>query len=69
MTTNPATVLGISDRVGAIKTGLDADLVIWSGDPLESDSRVLRVLIDGKTVYEWDGEFGRPIIAERFARR
>ena len=47
----PAAVAGVSDRVGAIKPGLDADLVVFSDDPLRLDARVLEVYIDGTRVY------------------
>lgn len=47
----PARVAGVSDRVGAIAPGLDADLVVFSGDPLRLDSRLLEVYINGKRVY------------------
>jgi N-acetylglucosamine-6-phosphate deacetylase len=40
---NPARVLGIGDRVGAIATGLDADLVV-----LDDDLRLTAVMIDGR---------------------
>jgi imidazolonepropionase-like amidohydrolase len=54
LTTNPATFLGFGDRVGQLTPGYDADLVLWSGDPLDTTSRALRVWIDGASVYEWD---------------
>jgi len=31
----PAQALGVGDRIGRIEPGLDADLVLWDGDPLE----------------------------------
>ena len=57
LTINPARIVGIDDRVGSIEPGKDADLVIWSGDPLEVASRVERALIDGEEIYVYaDGE-------------
>jgi imidazolonepropionase-like amidohydrolase len=57
ITINPARIVGIADRVGSIAPGKDADLVIWSGDPLDVQSRVERVLVDGAEVYAYaDGE-------------
>jgi hypothetical protein len=35
ITRTPAQALGVGDRVGRIEVGLDADLVLWDGDPLE----------------------------------
>ena len=54
ITTNPASFLGLDDRVGAIAPGLDGDVVIWSGDPLDTDHRAERVFITGTEVYSWD---------------
>lgn len=51
ITINPATILGIADRYGSIEVGKMADLVLWSGDPLDVQSQVEKVLIHGKMVY------------------
>jgi len=57
LTINPARIVGIADRVGSIAPGKDADLVIWSGDPLDVQSRVERALVDGAEIYAYaDGE-------------
>jgi imidazolonepropionase-like amidohydrolase len=57
LTINPARIAGIDDRLGSIEPGKDADLVIWSGDPLNVLSRVERALIDGTEVYSFaDGQ-------------
>ena len=34
-TLNPATMLHVADRVGSIKVGKDADLVLWSDNPFK----------------------------------
>jgi imidazolonepropionase-like amidohydrolase len=52
ITINPAEILGIDDRVGSIKEGKDADLVILDGDPLEIKTRVKEVFINGQSVYK-----------------
>lgn len=51
VTLNPAEVLGVSDRIGSLEPGKDADLALWSGDPLDTRTRVLRTWIDGEQVY------------------
>jgi imidazolonepropionase-like amidohydrolase len=57
ITINPARIAGIDDRLGSIEVGKDADLVIWSGDPLDVHSRVERALIEGSQIYAYaDGE-------------
>jgi len=64
VTINPAKILGIDNRVGSIDVGKDADLTIWSGNPLELTSKADEVFIDGKAVYTRKDGFlpwkGRP---------
>jgi imidazolonepropionase-like amidohydrolase len=52
ITIQPARILGIDDRVGAIEPGKDADLVLFDGDPLSYATRVTAVLIGGRVVFE-----------------
>jgi imidazolonepropionase-like amidohydrolase len=52
LTVNPARMLRMDGRLGAIERGRDADLVLYSGDPFAPSSRVRLVVIDGKIVYE-----------------
>jgi imidazolonepropionase-like amidohydrolase len=53
ITINPARIAGIDDRLGSIEPGKDADLVIWTGDPLDVHSRVELALIEGAEVYAY----------------
>ncbi len=48
LTVNPARVFGIADHYGSMARGLDADLVIWDGDPLEPTSAPSLVLVRGE---------------------
>lgn len=50
ITINPAEILGIADRVGSIEPGKDADLVVFSGHPLDIKSRVEMVFVYGENV-------------------
>jgi hypothetical protein len=51
LTRIPAEVLGVDGQVGArIAPGQRADLVLWSGDPLDVASVAERVWLDGKPV-------------------
>lgn len=71
LTVNPASFLGLDGRVGALAPGLDGDVVVWSGDPLDVHSRAELVLIDGVPVLTWDDRAGAARVverAERFAR-
>lgn len=52
ITCNGAKILGIDNRVGMIKKGMDADLVLFDKDPLDLYSNVIKTIIDGKIVYE-----------------
>ena len=51
ITINPAEILGVSDRVGSIEKGKDADLRITKGDPFDPRSQVMMVFIDGELVF------------------
>ena len=66
ITVNPARIMGIDDRVGALKAGLDADIVLWSGDPLDVMSRAVRVFVEGREVYHFDERTGFGVTANPF---
>lgn len=48
ITIDAAAILGISDRVGSIEIGKDADLAIYEGDPLEISGKPVCTIISGK---------------------
>ncbi len=50
LTADAARIVGADDRVGRIERGLDADVVLWSGNPLDLGSRVEAVYIGGVPV-------------------
>ena len=50
ITATPAQILGVADRLGTLASGLDADVVVWSGDPFDPTSTPLHVLIAGEEV-------------------
>ena len=56
ITLNPAEIMGLDDRVGALRPGMDGDVVLWSGDPLDVMNRALRVFVGGREVYTYDEE-------------
>jgi imidazolonepropionase-like amidohydrolase len=66
ITLNPARIMGLDDRVGALRPGLDADLVLWSGDPLDVMSRAVRVFIAGREVYRFDEATGLGVTTNPF---
>src|SRR5690625_792926 len=50
VTLNAAKHLGVSERVGSIDVGKDADFVIWNGDPFDIKSHIEQVFIEGEKV-------------------
>jgi imidazolonepropionase-like amidohydrolase len=65
ITINPARVMGVDDRVGSLVAGKDADLVRWTGDPLDVMQRATQVWIGGRKVYQFDGILGTGTVAPR----
>lgn len=51
ITGHGAEITGIAHRVGSLLPGKDADIVVFSGDPLDLSSRVLFVYVNGALVY------------------
>lgn len=51
ITINAAEILGVDDLVGSIEAGKDADIVIWDGHPLETMTKIVKVLINGEQVH------------------
>lgn len=52
VTLNPAKLLHIDNRVGSVKVGKDADLVLWSDHPLSVYAKVEKTIIDGLIYYD-----------------
>lgn len=50
LTSDAARIVGAEGRVGSLAAGADADIVLWSGDPLDLASSVQAVYVDGKPV-------------------
>lgn len=68
LTVNPASFLGLGSRIGALAPGLDGDVVVWSGDPLDVTSRAEHVFVTGTEVYTWDAAARTGRVAERAER-
>jgi imidazolonepropionase-like amidohydrolase len=52
VTLNPAKMLHIDNRVGSIKAGKDADLVLWNDNPLSIYAKPLKTFVDGIDYYD-----------------
>ena len=48
ITINPAALMGVADRVGSLEVGKDADIAVFEGNPMVSDSVCRRVFINGE---------------------
>jgi len=67
VTLNPAKALHVADRVGSIKTGKDADLVLWTDNPLSIYAKSEKTIVDGIIYYDMDHDAAlrKSIAAER----
>ncbi|MEE2778894.1 MAG: amidohydrolase family protein [Myxococcota bacterium] len=50
LTIEAARILGVDDRIGSLKPGKDADIALYDGDPLETTSHCIGVVINGEVV-------------------
>lgn len=68
VTTAPAELLGLGQRIGKVKEGFDADVVVWDSDPLSVGATPLQVWIDGDAQFEHpvqlDKPFSHPIVPD-----
>jgi imidazolonepropionase-like amidohydrolase len=67
VTINPAKQLKVDHRVGSLEAGKDADVVIWSGNPLSTYSACEQTWIDGRRFF--DKEEDRMLSAENQRQR
>lgn len=67
VTLNPAKMLHVDDKVGSIKVGKDADLVLWSNNPLSIYAVAEKTIVDGTIFFDRDRdkELRTQIQAER----
>ncbi|MFQ3181248.1 MAG: imidazolonepropionase-like amidohydrolase [Polaribacter sp.] len=52
VTINPAKLLHIDDKVGSIKEGKDADVVLWSHHPMSIYAKAEKTIVDGKIFFD-----------------
>ncbi|MGB0166226.1 MAG: amidohydrolase family protein [Luteibaculum sp.] len=56
VTLNPAKMLHLDQRMGSIKLGKDADVVLWDDKPLSQQAKALYTIIDGAIYYSTEQE-------------
>ncbi len=66
LTSNPARMMAVDDRVGALSPGHDADFVVLSDDPFRRGSAVLETWVNGRSVYNRERE-NRMMVVEAAA--
>ena len=55
LTIYPAKICRVDERVGSLKKGKDADIAIFSGNPMEIFNKTLYTIIDGEIIYDSQG--------------
>ncbi len=67
VTLNPALMLHVDKQVGSLKAGKDADLVVWSANPLSIYAQAEKTMVDGIIYFdrEKDKVLRQQIVAER----
>jgi imidazolonepropionase-like amidohydrolase len=67
VTLNPAKMLHIDSKVGSLKAGKDADVVIWSDNPLSIYARAEKTFVDG--IAYWDMEKDAQVRKDQLTER
>jgi urease alpha subunit len=67
VTLNPAKALHVDNKVGSIKVGKDADVVLWTDNPLSIYAKSLYTIVDGTVFFDRakDAEKSKAIATER----
>ena len=63
VTTNAAQVFGVADKVGALKVGMEGNVVVWDGDPFEFATRAVHVYVRG---VEYTQPSRKDLLTERY---
>jgi imidazolonepropionase-like amidohydrolase len=65
ITLAPAVAFGVSDRVGALRVGLEGNVVVWNGDPFEFSTRAEHVYVRG---VEYTAPSRQDLLTKRYLR-
>ncbi|WP_428679851.1 amidohydrolase [Sphingopyxis sp.] len=58
---NPAKAIGLQDKIGSLKPGKMADVVLWNGNPFSAYTRPEKVWIDGALMFDANDPKRRPV--------
>lgn len=47
----PADILGVADRIGSLEPGKNADIAVFTGNPMETFTDTLYTILDGEIIY------------------
>ncbi|EME49587.1 hypothetical protein DOTSEDRAFT_164108 [Dothistroma septosporum NZE10] len=61
VTSASAELLGLRNRIGRIRPGFDADVVLWDSDPLSAGATPLQVFIDGTPQFDQPYNYSKPL--------
>jgi imidazolonepropionase-like amidohydrolase len=56
ITINAANICKVGHRIGSLEVGKDADIAIYTGNPMEVFTHTVYTIIDGEVVYAWEDE-------------
>ncbi len=65
VTINPAKLLHIDDQVGSIKVGKDADVVLWSDNPLSIYAKAEKTMIDGRIYFDLEEDLKKRLALKK----
>ncbi|MGB5927727.1 MAG: amidohydrolase family protein, partial [Cyclobacteriaceae bacterium] len=65
VTLNPAKLLHLDDRMGSIREGKDADLVLWNDNPLSIYARPEKTLVDGTVYFDMEKQEEKQMEVEK----
>ena len=61
VTSASAELLGLGERIGKVKAGFDADIVVWDSDPLTVGATPVQIWIDGTAQFKVPVELHKPV--------
>ncbi|MEO8733689.1 MAG: amidohydrolase family protein, partial [Flavobacteriales bacterium] len=65
VTLNPAVALHLDSHMGSVEVGKDADLVLWSANPLSIDAKVMMTFVDGVRYYDRKRDEAQRVTAQQ----